>query len=75
MSSNMFVFLLLVIGPMLAMVFMHRGGARMGGHGSHHGSRSEHDSVDHGEHPPVRGEMAPVTAGDARGKRERHGCH
>ena len=78
--SSTFIVLLLVVGPVLAMVFMHRGGAGMGGHGGHRSHRhdSEYEPVDHGQHDPVfgkRGERTPVGARDTSGKRDRHGCH
>ncbi len=85
MTSGTLILLLLVIGPVLAMMFMHRGGAGMGGcgmgHGSHgnHGRDSENDPADeNGERRPMLGnpgEKAPVAAGNASGKHDAHGCH
>lgn len=73
MSGNTFIVVLLVIGPLLAMVFVHRGGAGTGGD-----SYVDHDGVDRVEHRPVigvNGENAPGASGDATGKHRRHGCH
>ncbi len=61
MSSSTLVFLLLVIGMPLAMMFMHRGGHAHGGtggggcgggHGGHHARRSD-GTVEPGRGSPV----------------------